>query len=169
MLQRVQTIFMAFATAAMVAFLFLPIWGKSQDDPAKEQEEYEYVLMSAFQIEYTLRSDTGKEQQVLGTQSTLPLSGGAIGAALIMIFSISQFKNRLTQMKLNALFSLFAVGTLLGSYFYITKANALFDPVVQGNFLVGFFLPIVAMFNNFIANRFIRRDEKLVRSADRIR
>ncbi|HOO10052.1 MAG TPA: DUF4293 family protein [Cyclobacteriaceae bacterium] len=31
------------------------------------------------------------------------------------------------------------------------------------------FLPIVAMVSNMVANRFIRKDEKLVRDSDRLR
>jgi hypothetical protein len=37
------------------------------------------------------------------------------------------------------------------------------------NYEMGFFLVIIAMICNILANRFIRRDEKLVRSADRMR
>lgn len=75
----------------------------------------------------------------------------------------------MTQVKLNALFSLFTAATLVGMYLYISKANQLFEATKQGTFLIGFYLPVVAMFNNFLANRFIRKDEALVRSADRIR
>jgi hypothetical protein len=34
---------------------------------------------------------------------------------------------------------------------------------------MGLYLPIAAMICNILANRFIRRDENLVRSADRMR
>jgi hypothetical protein len=37
------------------------------------------------------------------------------------------------------------------------------------NYEIGFFLVIIAMICNILANRFIRRDENLVRSADRMR
>ena len=39
----------------------------------------------------------------------------------------------------------------------------------DGVFLLGFFMIPVAMIANTMANRFIRKDEKLVRSVDRIR
>lgn len=169
MLQRVQTIFMTIAAIAMILFLFFPIWGKSQDNPEVEQDEYEYALMDAFELRYELRSDTSDEVKLLGKQNTFLLSIGAIAAALVMFFSITRYKNRMTQVKLNALFSLLTAATLVGSYVYTSKANQLFDPNLVGNYLIGFYLPIVAMLNNFLANRFIRKDEKLVRSADRIR
>ena len=167
MLQRVQTIFMTIAALAMILMLFFPIWEKS--DTQYEAEKREYAIMDAFTLRYEQHITETGEVQLLGTQNTFLLSLGAILAALVMLFSVTRYKNRMTQVKLNALFSLITAATLVGSYLYISKANQLFDPQVQGTFLIGFYLPIVAMLNNFLANRFIRKDEKLVRSADRIR
>lgn len=167
MLQRIQTIFMILAAAAMVALLFLPIWEKA--DQNVDAEVREYALMNAFELRYEQHDTTKERVTLLGSQSTLWISVGAILSALVMLLSISQYKNRMTQVKLNALFSLLSAGTFVGIYVYISKASALFDPAVFGQFLIGFYLPIVAMFNNFIANRFIRKDEQLVRSMDRIR
>ena len=167
MLQRVQTIFMTIAAIAMLLILFFPIWEKS--DTQYEAEKREYAIMDAFQLRYEQHITETGEVQLLGTKDTFWLSVGAIAAALVMFFSITRYKNRMTQVKLNALFSLITAATLVGMYLYISKANQLFEPQTQGTFLIGFYLPIVGMLNNFLANRFIRKDEKLVRSADRIR
>ena len=167
MLQRVQTIFMTIAATAMILMLFFPVWEKS--DSNFEAEKREYAIMDAFKLRYEQHIMESGEVQLLGTQNTFLLSIGAIVAALVMLFSVTRYKNRMTQVKLNALFSLIVAGTLVGSYLYISKANQLFDPQAPGTFLIGFYLPIVAMLNNFLANRFIRKDEALVRSADRIR
>ncbi|WP_420317472.1 DUF4293 domain-containing protein [Ekhidna sp.] len=167
MLQRVQTIFMTIAAIAMILMLFFPIWEKS--DSNFEAEKREYAIMDAFKLRYEQHIAESGEVQLLGTQDTFWISAGALLAALVMLFSITRYKNRMTQVKLNALFSLITAGVLVGTYVYINKANQLFDPQVQGTFLIGFYLPIVGMLNNFLANRFIRKDEALVRSADRIR
>lgn len=167
MLQRIQTIFMTIAAISMALVLFFPIWEKS--DGNFEAEKREYVIMNAFELRYEQRTSANDMTELLGSQSTLPLSIGAGLSALVMLISIVQYKNRMTQVKLNALFSLLSAATFVGIYLYISKANALFDPEIFGTFLIGFYLPIVAMLNNFIANRFIRKDEKLVRSMDRIR
>ncbi len=166
MLQRVQTIFMTIAAVAMILMLFFPIWEKS--DQQFDADQREYAIMDAFQLEYK-QIDKEANEVMLGTQTTFILSVGAIAAALVMMFSITRYKNRMTQVKLNALFSLLTAATLVGTYLYTSKANALFDPTVPGTFLIGFYLPIAAMLNNFLANRFIRKDEQLVKSADRIR
>lgn len=167
MLQRIQSVFMFFAALSMIAMLFFPLWEKS--DSNTDAVEREYAIMDTYTLKYERHNTETGEIELLGTKNTIPISIGAVLAAAVMLFSISRFKNRLTQVKLNALFSLIVAGVLGGSYFYITKANALFDETIPGTILIGFYLPMVAMLNNFLANRFIRKDEKLVRSADRIR
>jgi hypothetical protein len=47
--------------------------------------------------------------------------------------------------------------------------ESLLQPELQGNYLMGFYLPVVALLFNLLSNRFIRKDEMLVKSADRIR
>ena len=167
MLQRAQTIFMTIAAVAMILILFFPIWEKS--DNQYEETTREYAIMDSFQLRYEQHNSETGEVRSLGTRDTFWISVGSLIGALVMLFSVTRYKNRMTQVKLNTLFSLITAGTLSGMYLYISKANGLFDPQVQGTFLIGFYLPIVAMLNNFLANRFIRKDEQLVRSADRIR
>ncbi|NJN43252.1 MAG: DUF4293 domain-containing protein [Flammeovirgaceae bacterium] len=43
------------------------------------------------------------------------------------------------------------------------------EHVLPGEYGLAFWLPAVAMVSNLIANRFIRKDEKLVRDSERIR
>lgn len=167
MLQRIQSVFMFFAAVSMIAMLFFPLWEKS--DSKIDAVEREYAIMDTFTLRYERHNTETGEIELLATQNTILISVGCLLAAIVMLFSISRFKNRITQVKLNALFSLIVAATLVGTYYYTSKANLLFDPKIPGILLVGFYLPVVAMLNNFLANRFIRKDEKLVRSADRIR
>ena len=162
MIQRVQSIFMFLAATAMIATTFLPLWEKADTATGK------LATMTAFEV--VLEQKTANdEMEVTSTYNVTLISVGAWLAAAVMLFSISRYKSRITQVKLNALFSLITAATLVGIFYYVIKANALLLPEKQGNYLLGFYLPIVAMMNNIIANRFIRKDEKLVRSADRIR
>jgi len=71
------------------------------------------------------------------------------------------------QIKLGALNSLLMMGSLGCMVFFATgliKENQL-----EGQYGLALWLPFIAMVSNLIANRFIRRDEKLVRDSDRIR
>ncbi len=162
MIQRVQSIFMFIAAAAMIAMTFFPLWQKA------DLEASRLITMNAFEIRFEQQTASGT-MELLGVQNVMLISIGAFLAAGIMLFSIFKYKNRMTQVKLNALFSLISALTIVGTVYFSLKANALMIPEQQGTFLMGFYLPIVAMFNNFLANRFIRKDEALVRSADRIR
>lgn len=163
MLQRVQTIFMTIAALAMILMLFFPIWEKSDNN--FKAVEREYMIMDSFYLRYEQHNTQTKEIKILGTESTFWISAGAVLAALVMLFSITRYKNRMTQVKLNALFSLITASILVGIVLYIRR----FDPLFAGAPLFGGALPVIAMLNNFLANRFIRKDEQLVRSADRIR
>jgi len=60
---------------------------------------------------------------------------------------------------------------VLGISLYIATSygNEMLRPEMEGTYKLGFFLPAFALIFNVLSNRFIRRDEKLVRSVDRIR
>jgi len=61
-------------------------------------------------------------------------------------------------------------GTLGLAVFFVNEGNALVGGPEDGaDFGIGFFLPVVALVLNALANRFIQRDERLVRDADRLR
>ena len=73
------------------------------------------------------------------------------------------------QLKLG-MFNSFLISLLLGAFFWAIKEGntALADPD-KGDFMIGFYVPMLAILLNFAANRFIKKDEALVRSVDRLR
>ena len=154
---------MTIAAISMVLVLFFPIWEMSKYTEGDVQGEY--LILNAFELRHELRNPNNDTLEVLAVKSTIPISIGAVLSALVMFWSITRYKNRMTQVKLNSVFSLLISGILVGIIIYVRK----FDPQFTGSPLFGGILIIVAMINNMIANRFIRKDEKLVRSADRIR
>ena len=82
----------------------------------------------------------------------------------LSIFTIIKFKNRVLQYKLaNVLMLLNSV--LLATFFLAHFYNG--RGVVS--FYIGAFLPIIGIACSFLAAHFIKKDEQLVRSADRIR
>lgn len=90
--------------------------------------------------------------------------------ALSSLYAVFQYRNRLTQTALcavNALMLTAIMGIVLYRTLYVGKAFG--NPADQGTFLTGFYAIIVALICNALANRFIRRDEKLVRGSDRLR
>jgi hypothetical protein len=73
------------------------------------------------------------------------------------------------QLKLGALNVLLIAGTIGAAFYYSNQGEQLLNPTREGSFDAGFYLPTLALILNLLANRFIRRDDQLVRSMDRLR
>lgn len=163
MIQRIQTVFLILATLALAASMAFPIWNKAN------VERQEKIELSAFKLEHYVVKEGG-EKEIIESKSTVYFAVLMILAAVVAAFSVFQFKNRLTQIKLGALNSLLIAGYLIGSvYLSAYQAEGMLDPEQRGNYAFGLFLPMMAIVFNMLANRFIRKDEQLVRSVDRIR
>lgn len=160
MIQRIQTLFLLLSSVCMILFLFLPVWLKI--DPATGEL---YKVHSTY-----LAHQVNAEPSVKLTFLPYAYGGGiAVLTVLISWIEIFQFKNRLTQIKLGALNSLLMTGSLVLMVYLTYKAQSNILPNILGEYKVGLFMPAAALIWNSIANRFIRKDEKLVRSVNRIR
>jgi magnesium-transporting ATPase (P-type) len=158
MLQRIQTLLLAVVAIAMLAVTALPIWEKSS---ATLNEK---VILTSFALEYF------KGTNLTSSANTMVIVILAIISACIAAFSITQYKKRMLQMTLGLINSIL-IAIILGYTFYqvFKVAIPMFEPENQGSYGAGFIAAVVAMLCNMIANRFIRRDEMLVKSADRMR
>jgi membrane associated rhomboid family serine protease len=158
MLQRIQTLLLLVVAGAMASVTALPIWEKSS---ATLNEK---VQISAFNLEH-LKGDA-----CVLASSTAVIGVLAIVAALVAIFSITQYKKRILQMTLGVTNSV-VIAVALGYTFYqVFKIGVpMFEPEAQGSYGAGFVAMVTALLANMIANRFIRRDEMLVKSSDRMR
>lgn len=150
----------------MLALLFVPIWEKTDPDTG-----YRLVL-TAFRLapeEPGIPLEDPLGQPVVARSSAV-IGALAVLAALIALYETFQYRDRLKQMKFGLINSL-VLAILLGAcvYFSVYVGEEAVAPPVSGSYLPGFYLPILAMVLNLLANRFIRRDELLVRSMDRLR
>ncbi|MEA5427134.1 DUF4293 domain-containing protein [Arcicella lustrica] len=159
MLQRIQTLLLLVVAVAMAAVTAsLPIWEKSS---ATLNEK---VRLTAFSLEH-LKGDT-----IVSNDSTAVIGILGIIVVCIAIFSITQYKKRVLQMTLGLINSVLIAISLGICFYQVFKVGVpMFEPEVQGNYGAGFAAAVVAMLANMIANRFIRRDEMLVKSSDRMR
>lgn len=162
MIQRIQSVFLLLVALVMISVLFLPIWNKL------DVEVMESVKLNAFNLTYQ-KVDLDGTESVINTKPTFWISVLAIVAAGVALFSIFQYNNRLRQIQLGALNSLVMGGCLGFTYYYTTIGEQVVAPQVVGNFQIGFYIMAAALLFNALSNRFIRRDERLVKSADRIR
>lgn len=166
MIQRVQTLLLLGVALCMGLVLAYPIWFEQNIDQTQG------MIMTAFNTEVVDFGGTinqGEDDTIVSTSANWYIAILAIISGLIALISIFQFKNRLNQMKLGALNALLMAATLGISYYNIFQYEASFSPTTQGNISLGFYLPAFAMLLNILSNRFIRKDEKLVKSVDRIR
>lgn len=154
MWQRKQTIFLALTAFCLVAMIFFPIW--TAGSPTGE--------LMLFPLHYSIK--TGEVR----TTTYFPYALCAllaVAAATISIIEIGKYKDRLLQIKLGALNSLLMAGAIGSAVYFATRMIKMNQ--VAGSYGFALWLPAIAMVSNMIANRFIRKDEKLVRDSDRIR
>lgn len=165
MLQRVQTIFLLLVAFSMILMLVFPIWIKEAG------AQGERITLNAFQQTH-VQANTNGNQENPGQEESKPtfyIAILSILAVMVAMISIFRYDNRLTQIKLGALNSLLIAGALGIALYFSMNGEKIIEPEVQGSYHLGFFMPVAALIFNLMANRFIRRDEKLVKSVDRLR
>ena len=154
MWQRKQTIFLALTGSLMVLMIFFPAWVAEEDGIRRE----------LFPLHYSVTESGNKIVTYFPYAISAIL---AIAAATLAFLELGKFENRMTQIKMGALNSLLMAGSLGALVYFATQLIETHQMAGQYGLSRG--LPAGAMISNMIANRFIRRDEKLVRDSERIR
>ncbi len=143
MIQRVQTIFLFLIVALSALLFFLPI--------------FEFTLFQITTPVYVTTTDNWLMY--------IPLILNGI-VAILAIASIFLFKNRKLQMSL-CNYIMIDAGIMALIFIYIVIMLA------RDTLIVSYKLPLVFPFLNFIlafvSKKYIKKDDDLVRSADRIR
>ena len=169
MIQRVQTIFLFLITLAMGVALTNPLWEKA----GVKSPEMAHLTALQYSQQQVVAQQPGLPTQSVPTTAVTSIWYLALLIALVglvSLYAIFQYRNRLTQTALcavNALMLTAIMGIILYRTLYEGKKYGIPDD--QGTFLTGFYAIIAALVFNALANRFIRRDEKLVRGSDRLR
>ncbi len=157
MIQRIQSVFLLLLALAMLSVLVLPLWHKI--DGLTHQE----LTLTAFGFE-------AKGVPVPAFPVPVWVIGGlAMASAAVAVFEIFQFRNRLKQLLLGSVNLLLITATLGAGFYFSNQGEQMLNLKLEGSAQAGFYLPTLALVLNLLANRFIRRDEQLVRSADRLR
>ena len=155
MLQRVQTVWLFFATAALFSlFLFPYIQVLNADGTAQ-----------ALKVTGIYQDING---QVVQTEPFLALTIATVILGLLPFVIIFFYQNRKKQINICYV----AIVAILGYAFWLvqTAKQVLGDFTLQlENYGIGVVLPSLAILFIILALRGIRKDEKLVRSADRLR
>lgn len=152
MWQRIQTVFLAIAILSLIGSVFLPIWGFQENEKNHQ----------LYALHYLVNDNGDQSREYIPYALTGILFIAAITVAFI---EMGKYKDRLLQIKLGALNSLI----LVGGYGLAVYFGSDFIKNLGGTYGLGIWLPAVAVFCNWLALRFIRRDEKVVRDSNRLR
>jgi hypothetical protein len=146
MIQRIQTIFLLLAGGSSFGLFGLPFASSA-----------EAVAGSA------IFSDG-----VFNIMDNAGLIGLFAASGVLALISIFVFRNRMLQMRLT-IFSFIAslIGIVLGVVYFMQHSNDIGQMEVKDE--LGLYLPVLTLVFLLVAYRFINKDEKLVRSMDRLR
>lgn len=190
MIQRIQSLWLALAVVCIGLCFFFPVAEYQYiDKPATGQR-----IESRLDLVAKDAPDAGKQLSacesvvVLGQSdammadkqmATWPLVTLAIVSGVIGLGCIFLFKNRRLQMRLAALGFMATLVYVFLLFFWavdkyadVLSANKILnlgDAKPDVSWGVGAFLPMAALVFFFLAQRAIRRDEAIVRAADRLR
>ncbi|MCK5206721.1 MAG: DUF4293 domain-containing protein [Cyclobacteriaceae bacterium] len=164
MIQRIQTLFLLGVIICMTLVLVFPIWEKTNPDTGVK-----YTFDAIYWHEYQQNDSNPNLWELKATNQMFYLVGLSAVVCLIALYSIFQFKRRTVQIKLGALNAFLMMAYIATATYFIYQGENKMDLDARGIFKPGYFLPIGAMIFNSMSNRFIKKDEDLVRSIDRIR
>jgi hypothetical protein len=143
MLQRIQTIYLLLVTVLSVVLYFTPLFSQ------------QHLATTAPQAETTF---------LVSTNSFLSILTGVIAG--MSFASVFLYKKRQTQIKACNLMMII-ICVLIGLIFY--TADTLNGANEKVHYQFGTYLPLIQLIFTFLAMRAIKKDEELVRSADRLR
>ncbi len=145
MIQRIQSLFLLLCSAALLLLFVFPF--------ASSEIKTQGFLTDKI---YNIQDHMG-----LLAMTVIPA-----GLALMSIFL---FKNRKLQLKLGYFTVVFSILLILLSIvlFYNEASSMLETRQIDDG--LGLYLPILAVIFALLANRFISKDDKLVKSMDRLR
>jgi len=164
MVQRVQSLFLLGVIMCMALVIVFPIWEKTDQNTG-----ITYALDAFYWQELQPGASDPSTKEVISSKPTFYLAGIGALVCLVALYSIFQFKKRTFQVKLGALNAFLMMAYIAMATYFIYQGESKVGMDTRGIFKPGYFLPLGAMILNSLANRFIKKDEDLVRSVDRIR
>ena len=144
MIQRIQSIFMLLASIALFSLFFIP-----------------------FALSDKATSPFFEDQLFNVNDHTILLVLCILGASVCLI-SIFLFKNRNLQLRLGYLGIICSLFLGIVAFWLIySNANEMSDTNVEDQF--GLYIPLISLILIVLANRYIKKDDDLVDSMERLR
>ncbi|MDZ7740916.1 MAG: DUF4293 domain-containing protein [Bacteroidota bacterium] len=159
MIQRIQTLFLLVVVAANVLIFFFPI-------ATFENEGLFYVYHMYI---YKMSNMIPGSANLFSASLMFPLAAGIVVIGFLALITIFMYKKRLTQMriiKIDIFLNILLVVVFF--FFFVNTIETQLEATADYNFLSVSF-PLISLLFLVLSYRAILRDEKLVRSADRLR
>jgi uncharacterized membrane protein YfcA len=145
MIQRIQSIFYLLAGLSFASLFMLPFATSEEPVP-------------------NYMSD-----QVYNIQDHIIMMGMTIVGIFISLVAIFLYKNRGLQLRFGYLVIIFGILVPLVAFLLMFTEKTAFNSEIEINEKLGLFIPVLVILFGFLANRFVKKDDKLVRSMDRLR
>ena len=156
MIQRIQSPFLFFVLSACVLMFFFPI--------AEFLSDFHYYKL--YMLEF--KNMAPSTEQIFSDYFTFPLIGFASIIGLLSLITIFYYKKRRLQLmfiKISILLNIIlVVGVFFGYPEVISKQIN-----TEASFGISSYFSLISLVFLILANRGVKRDEKLIRSADRLR
>lgn len=165
MIQRIQTLWLAFIIVVTVATFFFPIVDFT----------FDFKTMQTVQHYGLLQQPTSADSlQFIQTTPAWSLIFMQVGVALIALISIFLYKNRPLQVKFVA--SGLLLVTIYVAFLFFVKIDGLEKQIISLFSVpeitynrISICFPILQLLLFILAQRAIRKDDRIVRSSDRLR
>jgi hypothetical protein len=153
MIQRIQSVYLFLVFIVYILLFFFPI--------------ATYTTIATDSIEQTITDFSLMGITHTNSNSTVPLMAVVVILAVAVLVTIFLYKKRLLQIKITAILLLAHIG-FIAALFY--SADSVAKKVgVQAVYDTGAYIALIPLVFLVLANRAIRRDEKMVRNTDRLR
>lgn len=164
MIQRIQSLLLALAVVTYVLMFFYPIATVTEYTPVQnERLETDYYEIYAMGIEDPTQDSVAHLNQT----ASLPILILVSVLILLVVYSILRFqyrKQQLKMVKLSILLNIILIAGIFLNYpLYLTDFDISITPAS------GAYFPLISVALLIIANRYILKDEKLIKSVDRLR
>jgi hypothetical protein len=164
MIQRIQTLFLALAAITVTTLFFYPVANITEFTTMNTETletDYYSLIVTGF-------SDPSPDSIPLMNRYTfIPLLVITLMLLVLIAYTISRYKQRLHQLKLVKICIFLNIILVAGVFLNYPKLFS--SGQIRIEIGPGAYFPLVSLVLLVVANRYILKDQKLVRSSDRLR
>ncbi len=164
MIQRIQTLFLTLAIISSILMFFYPVESITEFTEVQNQTlETDYYHLNVMGIGDP-SPDTIPQMNPL---VYVPVLIALLMVLILSAYAILRFRNRLHQLKLvkTAIF----INILLIAGIFLNYPKLFSNGKIGTEMSTGAWFPLISLVFLVLANRYILKDEKLVKSVDRLR